>query len=200
MNILPAVFAALFPVMSAAAAEAPAPKAPEAQAPAVAQADASLAPEKAAPEKVLAPVQPAQADAPCIPKEGEPAAALAGCSQYLQEMAQVYKEAYEKMGAWAKQTSIMVVSLQKKEEEIKAKIQENEAALTKLKFSKTKANTVKLKELQAQTDDLWAELRTIEKKSSAVCGTIAKGTRQKVKDIADDINKRFELVHDKLQQ
>ncbi|HAH05561.1 MAG TPA: hypothetical protein DCM05_03395 [Elusimicrobia bacterium] len=185
MNILAALLAASLPLQAAEPAPETAPPA-QVQAP---KTDDSLAPEKAPPAA-------AEACCPCPAKEDE----LTGCSQHLQEMAQAYKDGYEKMQAWAKQASGWVVSLQQKEEELKAKIQENEAAITKLKFSKTKASQAKLKELQAQTQDLWKELHDIEKKSAAVCATIAKGTRQQVKDIAEALGKRFELVQDKLHQ
>lgn len=185
MNILAALLAASLPLSAAEPAPETAPSA-QAQTP---KTDDSLAPEKASPAG-------AEACCPCPAKEE----GLAGCSQHLEEMAQAYKEGYEKMLAWAKQASGWVVSLQQKEEELKAKIQENEAAITKLKFSRTKASQVKLKELQAETEDLWKELHGVERKSAAVCATISKGTRQQVRDIADALGKRFELVQDKLQQ
>ncbi|MFA5138831.1 MAG: hypothetical protein WC728_06305 [Elusimicrobiota bacterium] len=108
--------------------------------------------------------------------------ALSGCAQSLQAVTDAYKAAYEGFQKWTEDSSARVSGLQAKSEEMRGKIQENEAAITKLKLDGSKAAKAKLKELEKENKGLWKSNEGIEKQKKALCGEISKATAQKVKE------------------
>ncbi|MFH1724887.1 MAG: hypothetical protein ABII00_09735 [Elusimicrobiota bacterium] len=164
--------------------------------------DAPVPPPDAAAEEAKPPASAQTAPAECCPcaeteEKAEPQ--LAGCSFHLKELAEAYRSAYESLQDWIPEASGKVAAVQEKEDALKARIQENEAALTELKMRDSRSDRDRIKSLARTNKDLWKELKVIGKEKSAVCRSLSQSAGQKAKDYARDIQERLKQVQTKMR-
>jgi hypothetical protein len=147
----------------------------------------ALAQEEKPAAPAAAPAAEQPKEKPCPSCEADSKAALVGCVQNLQAVTDAYKAAYEGFKKWTEESSAHVSDLQAKSDEMRKKIQENEASITQLKLDGSKAAKAKLKELEKENKGLWKVNEGIEKQKKALCGEISKATALKVKEFGRTI-------------
>lgn len=128
-----------------------------------------------------APIRPA-----CPPAPG-PAGPLSGCAAPLADLAEVYRQAHEKTAAFARERSEAVAAVFRKEEELKSKIEENSAQITKLELKKSKSDKNQIKELKAENKKLWKSLNEADAEKTRACRDLRKATSQHVDAVSREI-------------
>ncbi|MFA6093124.1 MAG: hypothetical protein WCU88_08370 [Elusimicrobiota bacterium] len=199
----PKAESAAAPAQAPKAVEAPA-KAPEIAAPAV---QAAVEPAKIAePAKVPA-AEPAKVAEPVKAPEApvaapKPAAkkAMTGCAQCVKPLLDSYKEAVADMEKWTRDVDAQTAAAEDAVKQLQEQIQENEAAITKLKLENSKDAKTRSKELAKENKRLWSELEAARKAKAALCKQFARDASQKVREYSTDISAQLKTVQTQMQQ
>ena len=119
---------------------------------------------------------------------------LEGCSASFQTLADGYREAHERMQKWVYEASDQAAAVAKREAVLQEKIQQNEAAMTRLKLEWSKEAKAKLKELARENKELWRELEGVRKERKVLCRGLYTAAEQKVKELSAQMKERLGKV------
>ncbi len=139
--------------------------------------------------------QQAACPEPAKPEERK----LEGCSARFQSLADEYREAQESMQKWVYEASDQAAAVARRESVLQEKIQQNEAAMTRLKLEWSKEAKAKLKELGKENKELWRELEGVRKERKALCRALYAAAEQKVKDLSAQMKERLTKVEDGIE-
>ncbi len=124
---------------------------------------------------------------------------LEGCSARFQTLADGYREAHESMRKWVYEASDQAAAVARRESVLQEKIQQNEAAMTRLKLEWSKEAKAKLKELARENKELWRELEGVRKERKVLCRALYTAAEQKVKELSAQMKERLSKVEDGIE-
>ncbi len=152
----------------------PAPKAEE-PAPAKAEEKAAAAPAEAAPAKEPAPKP------------------LGACAAKLSPVTDAYQKAHDDFQAWLRSSSEKMAAVDERVAKLKAKIAQDEAELTNLRLNSPQVSAARISQLDAETRNLWSQLRTEQSRQGRICRALAAAA-------ADQVRRLNRSVTDALQK
>lgn len=143
--------------------------------------------------------QPKKAEVPVPNPVPNKEKGLAPGVKPLVEIADAYQAAADGIRRWANEESDAFAAADESVKKLQDHIQDNEAAMTKLKFENTKESRARMKDLAKDNKQLWRDLNAAKAERASLSRSLSKTAVQKVREYGDQVKRTLAEVQAWLQ-